>query len=466
MPVYAPGALEAKQPRGGLLQGLEEGLDRITKENQLRKQMRMKSEMDAEEAKQRHMYASKEREEAQRGQLQNMLVMERERTSNDLKMVERKEALEQERDKAFQEYLNSPSPDGPKPRSNDKRLGVLDEVLGGATTFAATGNPLMATMRIGNIIKDRQEQDAPKQTILQRISQAGDLNELRTKDPRTLAYLSSTEKGRELLSTIPKQKHEEPDRLKPYYDAVSRGGWDAASINNIPTLSGAEKASLITFQQAIEAAGEAKDDKERRKVLFKQHTDLMADKAVLAKEASALEKDILRSQNEKPTKKYYFEDGKRMPWEDELDDDELAAELSAWSTSIRGMRDQLADKRRGIRTKEELAREVLALASQKGQLKDPDALPGAGTRVENPDGSFSTERTITVGMDGKFFVIPTLLDGKQVTPDQAVKAARIRGMKGYPSFATQEEADTYASGRSKSLGKGSPTVDDLLEKYK
>jgi hypothetical protein len=37
--------------------------------------------------------------------------------------------------------------------------------------------------------------------------------------------------------------------------------------------------------------------------------------------------------------------------------------------------------------------------------------------LRNPDGSVSTERTITIESDGKHYVIPTIINGKAVTPD-------------------------------------------------
>ena len=79
-------------------------------------------------------------------------------------------------------------------------------------------------------------------------------------------------------------------------------------------------------------------------------------------------------------------------------------------------------------------------------------LPGAGTRVNNPDGSFSTERSMGVNIDGREYVLPTLLNGKQATPDEAIEAAKQRGLENYPNFATQEEASEFARNRSEALG--------------
>ncbi len=87
-------------------------------------------------------------------------------------------------------------------------------------------------------------------------------------------------------------------------------------------------------------------------------------------------------------------------------------------------------------------------------------LPGAGTRVDNPNGSFSTERTIGVNLDGKEYVIPTLLDGVQVSNEEAVQAARTRGLDNYPSFSSPQEAEAFARDRSDKLGQGPTEVPD------
>jgi len=44
--------------------------------------------------------------------------------------------------------------------------------------------------------------------------------------------------------------------------------------------------------------------------------------------------------------------------------------------------------------------------------------------VQNPDGSWSHERSITIEVGGKHLNIPTMFGGKQVTPDKAVEILR------------------------------------------
>lgn len=102
----------------------------------------------------------------------------------------------------------------------------------------------------------------------------------------------------------------------------------------------------------------------------------------------------------------------------------------------------------------ELEREYYSLvkpAPTGRRVKGP--LPGAGVRVQNPDGSFSSERTIGVNLEGREYVIPTLIGGQQFTTEQAVEEARRRGLKNYPSFGTVQEAEVYAQQRTRQLGK-------------
>jgi hypothetical protein len=44
-----------------------------------------------------------------------------------------------------------------------------------------------------------------------------------------------------------------------------------------------------------------------------------------------------------------------------------------------------------------------------------------GKRVKNPDGTYSSERTITVGMGNKYYNIPTLVDGVQLSDEEVVR---------------------------------------------
>jgi hypothetical protein len=76
--------------------------------------------------------------------------------------------------------------------------------------------------------------------------------------------------------------------------------------------------------------------------------------------------------------------------------------------------------------------------------------------INNKDGSFSTERSITVQSDGLNqglpTNIPTIWEGKELTVKDAVKRA-IESRQKFPSFKTIEEAETSAIERSNEIGK-------------
>jgi len=70
--------------------------------------------------------------------------------------------------------------------------------------------------------------------------------------------------------------------------------------------------------------------------------------------------------------------------------------------------------------------------------------------VQNPDGSSSSELSITIDADGRWFNIPSMVNGKQVSQEEAIESARSWAKKGWihPNFATQEEAVAAAGARS------------------
>ena len=63
--------------------------------------------------------------------------------------------------------------------------------------------------------------------------------------------------------------------------------------------------------------------------------------------------------------------------------------------------------------------------------------------VKNKDGSVSTVRSITVGFDDGYYVIPTVVNGKIVSDDQAIQHFRKTG-EYLGRYKTQKEADDYA----------------------
>lgn len=64
--------------------------------------------------------------------------------------------------------------------------------------------------------------------------------------------------------------------------------------------------------------------------------------------------------------------------------------------------------------------------------------------VRNPDGSVSGALLGGFEIDGRHYVIPTMVGGKRLTGEQAVDIARQYGLDKYPSFATEQEASAFA----------------------
>ena len=73
--------------------------------------------------------------------------------------------------------------------------------------------------------------------------------------------------------------------------------------------------------------------------------------------------------------------------------------------------------------------------------------------VQNEDGSSSNVKLGTFGVDGKQYVIPTMVNGKQLTDREAFDTAKQYGFEKYPVFNTVEQADAWAK---KYHGKISP----------
>lgn len=73
--------------------------------------------------------------------------------------------------------------------------------------------------------------------------------------------------------------------------------------------------------------------------------------------------------------------------------------------------------------------------------------------LRNPDGSISTERTITIEAEGKHLILPTIVEGKQVPEAEAVRLWRAGQNKPVGTFATAAEAETAARARTEALGQ-------------
>lgn len=70
--------------------------------------------------------------------------------------------------------------------------------------------------------------------------------------------------------------------------------------------------------------------------------------------------------------------------------------------------------------------------------------PSSHPYVTNADGSKSNVKLATVGIGDKTFVIPTMVEGKDLPIKEAVRTARNYGLSNYPSFANPKEAENWS----------------------
>ncbi|MEQ1491085.1 MAG: hypothetical protein ABL932_11100 [Terricaulis sp.] len=73
--------------------------------------------------------------------------------------------------------------------------------------------------------------------------------------------------------------------------------------------------------------------------------------------------------------------------------------------------------------------------------------------LNNNDGSFSTERTITIEADGRQYLIPTIVGGRQRTEDEAIQLWRSGQNPEVGTFNSAEEAERAAQARSARIGQ-------------
>jgi hypothetical protein len=67
-------------------------------------------------------------------------------------------------------------------------------------------------------------------------------------------------------------------------------------------------------------------------------------------------------------------------------------------------------------------------------------LHGRG-RLEQPNGAISSLIQMSFDRDGKTYNIPTLWGGKQLPPDDAIRAAEKVGLDKFPAYKSQDEAE-------------------------
>jgi hypothetical protein len=87
------------------------------------------------------------------------------------------------------------------------------------------------------------------------------------------------------------------------------------------------------------------------------------------------------------------------------------------------------------------------------QARPKGAIDRSKPIIENDDGSFSTERTITVEEDGRFYNVPTIVNGKQLGERDAIDSW-IRGDHEHVGeYGSLEEAEAAARSRSDEIGR-------------
>jgi hypothetical protein len=79
-------------------------------------------------------------------------------------------------------------------------------------------------------------------------------------------------------------------------------------------------------------------------------------------------------------------------------------------------------------------------------------LNGTG-KIVHPDGSVSSLLQMSFEQDGKFYNIPTVVDGKQLAPNDAIKAAIQVGLDKFPSYSSEDEAEARYDALHEFLGR-------------
>lgn len=74
-------------------------------------------------------------------------------------------------------------------------------------------------------------------------------------------------------------------------------------------------------------------------------------------------------------------------------------------------------------------------------------------RINNADGSFSTERTMTFPIDGRWYNVPSIVNGLQMSPDQVEEAFRAGLIPSVGNYPTLDQAERSAIVRSQYIGR-------------
>lgn len=74
-------------------------------------------------------------------------------------------------------------------------------------------------------------------------------------------------------------------------------------------------------------------------------------------------------------------------------------------------------------------------------------------QIQNPDGTVSTEKTITTKIDNAWMNIPTIVDGKEVSEEQAIEDFKNGINPAVGVFQSQREAEQAAEARTEEIGR-------------
>lgn len=110
------------------------------------------------------------------------------------------------------------------------------------------------------------------------------------------------------------------------------------------------------------------------------------------------------------------------------------------------------DQSAGKITKEQKSFSQSLLKQMQGIGKPPSlnpepefkGFPSSHPYVTNPDGSRSNVKLATVGIGDKTYVIPTMVEGKQLSIKESVDKAKSYGLSNYPSFSDPKEAENWS----------------------
>jgi len=117
---------------------------------------------------------------------------------------------------------------------------------------------------------------------------------------------------------------------------------------------------------------------------------------------------------------------------------------------------EISEQRQRTREAQRAWKKIQAETKQEDKKLNYQGFPTKHPSVKNPDGSESNVKLGTFGIDGKQYVIPTMVDGKTLNPNEALDIAKSFGFDKYPSFNTVSQADEWAKkyhGRVNAEGK-------------